>query len=417
MVLLRGVCVTGGRYVVGMEVGDRESVSYRPDGRRLAAAHARKSRSVCSLLDLIMELDTPESRVENSVTDMASWLQFELGLEAKTARGWVRIARALVDLPLIRAAFRAGSVSFDEVRVLCRYATVENEADLLAFTRDTPVEDLGAVIREELAIETRRRAAVMESSWLSMGWSEDDSFLWVRGEIRGVDGLRVESTLRRLASKASVDPMCGLHRDPDVLNAEALVQMASESAADDGDHDRSTLVLHFNAADLESGKTSGMIGRHLVERDELLRLACDSRLQPAVDDPDGYTVGVGRTSRQIPHWLRRLLEGRDGGCRFPSCGRTRWTHGHHIINWADFGPTNLDNLITLCGFHHRLVHREGWEILGNPNGEVVFFNKFGSEYRPARSKFPPDHVEQLLNHLDHYEKYRLNRLATANSPP
>ncbi len=400
-----------------MELGDRESLSDRPDGRRLAAAHAGINRSVAVLLDLIAELDTPESRLGNSVTDMASWLQFDLGLEAKTARSWVRIAQALVDLPVIREAFRAGAVSFDEVRVLCRYATAENEVDLLAFTRDTPVEDLGAVIREELAIETRRRAAQHQASWLSMGWGEDDSFLWLRGEIRGVDGLQVESALRRLASQAPLDPMSGVYRDPDIGNGEALVQMASESAADDGDHDRATLVVHFNSADMTSGRTSGLVGGRLVDRDELLRLACDSRLQPAIDDPAGFTVGVGRTSRQIAPWLRRLLEGRDGGCRFPSCGRTRWTHGHHIIHWADLGPTNLDNLITLCGFHHRLVHREHWRIIGNPNGEVVFLDKWGNEYQPARSVLPADHVDQLLGHLDQYQEYRLNRLATANSPP
>jgi len=402
---------------VGMELGDRESVSFRPDGRRLAAAHARIGRSVCSLLDLITELDSPESRVENSVTDMASWLQFDLGLEAKTARSWVRIARALVELPMIREAFRAGSVSFDEVRVLCRYATAENEAVLLAFTRDTPVEDLGATIREELAIETRRRAARDEASWLSMAWNEDDSFLRLWGEIRGVDGLMVETALRRLASRAPLDPIGGGYRGPDIGNGEALVQMASESAAGDADHDRSTLVVHFNAADLESGKTSGLVGGQLVERDELLRLACDSRLQPAIDDPSGFTIGVGRTSRKIPAWLRRLVEGRDEGCRFPSCDRTRWTHAHHIIHWAEEGPTNLDNLITLCGFHHRLVHREHWRIIGNPNGEVVFLNRWGGEYQPARSALPADHIDQLLGHLDYYHSQKLDLLANANSPP
>ncbi|MBT8193477.1 MAG: HNH endonuclease, partial [Acidimicrobiia bacterium] len=143
-----------------------------------------------------------------------------------------------------------------------------------------------------------------------------------------------------------------------------------------------------------------------------------SRLQPAIDDPDGFTVGVGRTSRKIPHWLRRLLDDRDGGCRFPGCGRTRWTHAHHIIHWANEGPTNLDNLIILCGFHHRLVHRDGWRIVGNPNGVVVFLDRWGFEYRPARSQaVMADRVEQLLEHLDYYYDYRLGRLATANSPP
>ncbi|RZV46548.1 MAG: HNH endonuclease [Acidimicrobiia bacterium] len=395
-----------------MEFGD----SGRWERGRLVAAHARVNRSLVDLLDLIVELDTPESWLENSVSDMASWLQFDLGLEAKTARAWVRVAHALVELPLIRQAFWDGAVSFDEVRVLCRYATAENEGSLVALTAETPVGDLAAVIRRELAIESRRRAARQEASWVSMGW--DEGLLWLRGEIYGVDGLVVEAVLRRLATQAPVDPASGVHRDPEVLTAEALVQMASESGATDGDHDRATLVVHFDAADLSSGRTSGLVGSQLIDGDELLALACDSRLQPAIDDPDGFTVGVGRTSRKIPHWLRRLLDDRDGGCRFPGCGRTRWTHAHHIIHWANEGPTNLDNLIILCGFHHRLVHRDRWRIVGNPNGEVGFLDRWGYEYRPARSQaVMADRVEQLLEHLDYYYDYRLGRLATANSPP
>lgn len=60
-----------------------------------------------------------------------------------------------------------------------------------------------------------------------------------------------------------------------------------------------------------------------------------------------------------PGWLVRRIRRRDGGCRFPGCGRTRWTDSHHIVHWADGGATDSDNLITLCGFHHRFVHRRG----------------------------------------------------------
>jgi hypothetical protein len=37
-------------------------------------------------------------------------------------------------------------------------------------------------------------------------------------------------------------------------------------------------------------------------------------------------------------------------------------HAHDIVPWADGGPTDLDNLVSLCGFHHRLVHEGGWSI-------------------------------------------------------
>jgi hypothetical protein len=287
----------------------------------------------------------------------------------------------------------------------------------LEFTRESPAGELAAAVRDYLEIESARRVPRCDPGWLEMWWNTDENHLKLRGEIPGVDGLMVETMLRRVASQAPLDEVTGLHRDEEVANAEALIQIASEAAAGDADHDRATLVVHFDASDFTAGRTSGLVDGQLIDRDELLRLSCDSRLQPAIDDSSGVTVGVGRTSRKVPAWLRRLVEGRDGGCRFPGCGRTRWTQCHHIIHWADLGPTNLDNLLTLCGFHHRLVHRQGWEIIGNPNGEVVFINQWGNQHQPARPRFGPDHVKHLLGHLDYYHQYRLDRLATTYTPP
>jgi predicted restriction endonuclease len=39
-----------------------------------------------------------------------------------------------------------------------------------------------------------------------------------------------------------------------------------------------------------------------------------------------------------------------------------WIDGHHIIHWSDGGPTELDNLVSLCRPHHRAVHEQGWRI-------------------------------------------------------
>jgi hypothetical protein len=30
--------------------------------------------------------------------------------------------------------------------------------------------------------------------------------------------------------------------------------------------------------------------------------------------------------------------------------------GHHVQHWAQGGETKLSNLVTLCRFHHRLLH-------------------------------------------------------------
>ncbi|HEY8673298.1 MAG TPA: HNH endonuclease signature motif containing protein, partial [Candidatus Dormibacteraeota bacterium] len=74
-------------------------------------------------------------------------------------------------------------------------------------------------------------------------------------------------------------------------------------------------------------------------------------------------LSVGRATRTIPAHLRTALHLRDQGCRFPGCDRPPgWTDGHHIIHWPDGGPTELDNLVSLCRTHHRAVHEQGWRI-------------------------------------------------------
>ena len=35
-------------------------------------------------------------------------------------------------------------------------------------------------------------------------------------------------------------------------------------------------------------------------------------------------------------------------------------HAHHITHWADGGATSLDNLVLLCGHHHRTIHHTPW---------------------------------------------------------
>jgi hypothetical protein len=87
-------------------------------------------------------------------------------------------------------------------------------------------------------------------------------------------------------------------------------------------------------------------------------------------------LDVGRRTRAISPGLRRALEHRDGGCRFPGCGR-RWCDAHHVEAWADGGATSLDNILLLCRRHHRAVHEEGFSMELAPSGEARFYRPDG----------------------------------------
>lgn len=92
------------------------------------------------------------------------------------------------------------------------------------------------------------------------------------------------------------------------------------------------------------------------------RLACDAKVIPAVLGSRSEPLDVGRASYTVPTALRRALVLRDGGCAFPGCNRPHtWCHAHHLQHWAQGGRTALDNLVLLCGHHHRLLHHTLWE--------------------------------------------------------
>jgi len=94
------------------------------------------------------------------------------------------------------------------------------------------------------------------------------------------------------------------------------------------------------------------------------RMACDSRVVRVLVDQESTTLDVGRSKRIIDGGLRKALKVRDGHCRWPGCERpASWCDGHHVVHWADGGPTDLANLVLLCGRHHRLVHEGGWKLV------------------------------------------------------
>jgi hypothetical protein len=113
-------------------------------------------------------------------------------------------------------------------------------------------------------------------------------------------------------------------------------------------------------------------------------------------DRDGRLLEVGARTRTIPPALRRALQHRDRGCRFPGCG-VRFGQGHHIRHWAQGGPTKLSNLTLLCRRHHRAVHEEGFQVDRQPDGTLRFRRPDGRLLPevPPPAAVPVDPVQAL----------------------
>ena len=115
------------------------------------------------------------------------------------------------------------------------------------------------------------------------------------------------------------------------------------------------------------------------------RLACDANVDLAVEDRDGSILDQGRVRRDPTPVQRVEIDRRDKGCRFPGCNYTEFTDVHHMVHWADGGLTNLENLVTLCGRHHRAVHELGWAMSGNADAELTFTSPHGRAVKSVPS--------------------------------
>jgi len=121
------------------------------------------------------------------------------------------------------------------------------------------------------------------------------------------------------------------------------------------------------------------------------KLTCDGTLKP-VWTQDAKPVSVGRSMRIVPERTRRLIEDRDGGCRFPGCGVTGFLENHHLFHWSEGGATDMDTLISLCSRHHREHHQGEFTIDGDPGipAGLRFTNRHGLPIeRDIPDEIPP----------------------------
>jgi hypothetical protein len=132
-----------------------------------------------------------------------------------------------------------------------------------------------------------------------------------------------------------------------------------------------------DGADGVAGADGSLEHRLKVEYEFAQRKAL--RDAAAQHDAHSTVLDVGRRTRTIPPALRRALETRDRGCRFPGCG-SRFTEAHHVRHWAEGGATSLSNTVLTCRFHHRLLHEGGWRVVWWGEGRAVFVDPRGGEH-------------------------------------
>ena len=382
-----------------------------------AHLHAGEHR----FLTLVAEYDRLRGWELGGHRSCAHWLAFRTGFDLGACRERVRAARALAKLPEIGASMSRGELSFSKVRALSRVATPENEADLLDLARGCTAAQLERVVRGfklgSRQDETDREKERFESRTFSV-FPDEEGMYAVKGKLtpeigallmRAVeaasDALYREKGLRDVSAETSFQDAA--HRRADALGLVAERALAAgfgESAPVSGTKaERYQVLLHVDSETLKEDG-SGLGQSELedgtrVSAETSRRLSCDASVVEIGHGRDGSVLDVGRKTRTIPPSVRRALEVRDRGCRFPGCG-LRFTDAHHIKHWADGGETRLENLLLLCSHHHRLLHEEGWKVeWWGKDRQPAFIDPRGQTHlgRPREApELEPDPVAALI---------------------
>ena len=382
-------------------------------GDEIAELSAHLEAATARMLDLIREFDAREGW-NIGFRSCAHWLSWRVGLDLGAAREHVRVARALSSLPRLAAALARGELSYAKLRAVTRVATPETEDRLLAVARNGTAEHVERIVRGWRRVDSKaeaRDAARRHASRALHVYQDEDGTVIIRGRLEpevGAVVLQALSAAREClyqqarATEPAGDPPTMVQQQADAL--ALLAETALHHGIDPGSPgERYQVVVHVDAGVLANADAPGqsvLEGGARVPAGTSQRLACDASRVMMRHDPDGRLLEVGARTRTIPPALRRALQHRDRGCRFPGCGLP-FGQGHHLRHWAHGGPTTLSNLALLCRRHHRAVHEEGYQVDRQGDGTLRFHRPDGRLLPdvPPRPEVTGDPVQALrANH-------------------
>ena len=313
------------------------------------------------------------------------WLTIKTGFDMHTGAELLRVGQAMKILPRIAEAFAAGQLSFDKARQITTVATPATEEILLEIAQGASGAQLARIcralrrIKEANAPEQADEHLSRRGIW--MHWC-DDGMLELRARLTPEDAAVVQAALESITGSRPVpEPADDGVKDPAddrwaARQADALVRMCEHVVAGGAENLIASTAARQVVVHVDAGVLTGELseGRCFVEGGSPLsagaarRIGCDAEVVGVVER-NGLPIDVGRKQRIVPERLRLALHVRDRFCRFPGCGvPAHRTEAHHYEHWALGGETNLDNLLLLCGFHHRRHHDGAYRIRKTAGG-------------------------------------------------
>ena len=364
-----------------------------------ATAHAANAALAAGLA----EFERSGAWQGDGIRSFGHWCDINIGVASRPAARLTEAAKRLDELPVLRAAFAEGSLSVDKVLEVVDVVTPESEGRFAVMAELSTVSQLRRICSVYRRVTADDSPDALDARRCRRGVSAqrtDDGLMRIVAVLDADEAAivlsaldaRVETAWRRQRGDTADDAPAP---DLSTRRADALVELATEGLVEGPDPivggERTEVRVIVDSKVLDGSRPDGVCaidGIGAVPLSTVERLLCDCKVSVAALLPDG-SLDVGRAHRTATRRQRRALQHRDKGCRFLGCPHTRFVQAHHVVPWDLDGPTDMDNLLLLCPYHHRLFHEGGYTIEALGDGQFVFRRPDGRAIGPPPLRAQP----------------------------
>ncbi len=302
-----------------------------------------------------------------------------------SAKRQVKEAGRLAQVPKVARALAEGAITPQHARLIAEAAEQAppgapiDEAELLTAATGQPADLFGATVRDHLNKRSgddlkERRKRQRAQRRLSFKRQPDGMFE-LFGRFDPLTGSRIETAITAAANKLWRDEDPKNRATPQQRLADALESLVTHGDKAKGAAQGVDLLVMVDydvlAAQLANPR---LVDGTPLSAQELLRLACDANILPAIFEQKSRPLWLGRGKRHATKHQRSVLAARDKGCI--GCATSpNWCQAHHVWHWEHGGPTDIDNMCLLCSHCHSLVHTNAADIIQEPDGGFTLHHR------------------------------------------
>lgn len=322
-------------------------------------AHQVGNRGRVALIQVLRILDESGCYLRLGFPSTVAYTDKHFGFGRAETYDFLRVARALDELPCCLEAFANGKLCWSALREITRVAASETEQSWLDFAEEHPASRLQAEVREA---RQKKRDAPRKDGYGQAALMQTIKLRYTASEFE-----KVRQVLRRFGKEAEEK----LGRDKLSMD-EALLYLAErllsidnelEQRLEQGRPAEYALVYQTCSSCRRAGvyTPEGLVE---VDGEEIERVAGDAVVLQSDEAP--------AIDRPTPPWMVKQVHLRDGErCTNPYCSQAS-DHCHHIVFRADGGRTTPDSLTSVCGRCHSLIHAGLIKVTGSAPESLVW---------------------------------------------